>query len=164
MNTYWKCKYQSNTSEKKCTLRSSTKFEKLLQSAPRKTTTKCSQKAYYKVLPEELTTECSRREAFTQAQVRRKTLSPHLSHSVFAEVIGNQSNSTLSLFGILLLCRDDIAYLSEDQSAARKGRSYSAGPALRRCEAVLRWPEPAVPWRKIGVTGDITVPIGIGAL
>ena len=33
----------------------------------------------------------------------------------FAEEIGNQFNSTLSLFGILLLCRDDIAYLSEDQ-------------------------------------------------
>ena len=94
----------------KCTLRSSTKFEKLQQSAPRK--------AYYKVLPEKLTTECSRREALTQAPVSRKTLSPHLSHSVFAEVIGNQLTSTLSLFGILLLCRDDIAYLSEDPPVA----------------------------------------------
>ena len=31
----------------------------------------------------------------------------------FAGEIGNQLTSTLSLFGILLLCRDDIAYLSE---------------------------------------------------
>ena len=44
--------------------------------------------------------------------------SPHLRHSVFAEVIGNQLPSTLSLFGILLLCRDDIAYLSEDPPVA----------------------------------------------
>ena len=36
----------------------------------------------------------------------------------FAEEIGNQFNSTLSLFGILLLCRDDIAYLSEDPPVA----------------------------------------------
>ena len=33
-------------------------------------------------------------------------------------MIGNQLNSTLTLFGILLLCRDDIAYLSEDPPVA----------------------------------------------
>ena len=35
-------------------------------------------------------------------------------------MIGNQWNSTLSLFGILLLCRDDIAYLSEGQLLLEK--------------------------------------------
>ena len=56
-------------------------------------------------------------------------MSPHPSYSVFAEVIGNHSKSTLSLFGILLLCRDDIAYLSEDQFAAGEGLLTQPAPS-----------------------------------